>query len=274
MNESMWVMPSSMPMAPKSALIRNLETVNDENFDASYHYNYYKNHYYQPLNVLSNSIPIIDVSRPIFEIPSLATRALEMLKSPRNRMSPNEQQQPQLHNNINYVHNNTNVSSSSSKLITNNIMTNGNHMMTTCNNKMMENIGEKGKVIDEEMMEEYCRVITPENKLKEESEEVCFRILECLAMRDKWLFKISEERRPENRRDLREAACTSEIYGYDAFTYVDLPVSNIYYELEKGLFHVYDDESKSLERFPLPGTAYEFFKDMHYILKVSKTYEL
>jgi AMP deaminase len=38
------------------------------------------------------------------------------------------------------------------------------------------------------LYDDYCRVITPENLLTEESEEVCNMLLACMEMRRKWLF--------------------------------------------------------------------------------------
>ena len=48
------------------------------------------------------------------------------------------------------------------------------------------------------MFDDYCRVITPENLLTEESEEVCAMLVECLELRRKWLFK--PQFTPEQRR--------------------------------------------------------------------------
>lgn len=38
------------------------------------------------------------------------------------------------------------------------------------------------------LYDDYCRVITPENLLTDESEEVCAMLLECMELRRKWLF--------------------------------------------------------------------------------------
>jgi len=38
------------------------------------------------------------------------------------------------------------------------------------------------------LYDDYCRVITPENLLTEESEEVCAMLLQCMELRKKYLF--------------------------------------------------------------------------------------
>jgi hypothetical protein len=48
------------------------------------------------------------------------------------------------------------------------------------------------------LYDDYCRVITPENLLTEESEEVCAMLVECLELRRKWLFTPAAN--PEQRR--------------------------------------------------------------------------
>ena len=48
------------------------------------------------------------------------------------------------------------------------------------------------------LYDDYCRVITPENLLTDESEEVCTMLMECLELRRKWLFRTQV--RPELRK--------------------------------------------------------------------------
>lgn len=51
-----------------------------------------------------------------------------------------------------------------------------------------------GKAIEQAavLYDDYCRVITPENLLTEETEEVCAMLVECLELRRKWLFKPAD----------------------------------------------------------------------------------
>jgi hypothetical protein len=58
------------------------------------------------------------------------------------------------------------------------------------------------------MFDDYCRVITPENLLTEESEEVCAMLVECLELRRKWLFQ--PQLKPEQRR-VRGSARTAYV---------------------------------------------------------------
>jgi hypothetical protein len=48
------------------------------------------------------------------------------------------------------------------------------------------------------LYDDYCRVITPENLLTEESEEVCAMLLQCMELRKKWLFTSATN--PEQRK--------------------------------------------------------------------------
>ena len=52
---------------------------------------------------------------------------------------------------------------------------------------------------DPDLHEDYCRVITPENSMSEEAEEICFKLLEAMKLRDKWFFQTAEYRKPANK---------------------------------------------------------------------------
>eukprot|EP00803_Ostreobium_quekettii_P007072 evm.model.scf_2483.1 EVM.evm.TU.scf_2483.1 scf_2483:1820-9003(+) len=131
-----------------------------------------------------------------------------------------------------------------------------------------QSVIEHGKAIeDAARMEEYGRVITPEALLTEESEDVCLRILECLAKRDKWMFKIAPERRPENRKDMGEAAYPSDISGPFCWTFNPLPFCQLNARIVDGVYHVYKEDS-SQTMFPLPGDLGDFINDVQHILKI------
>eukprot|EP00803_Ostreobium_quekettii_P008377 evm.model.scf_907.2 EVM.evm.TU.scf_907.2 scf_907:13163-20301(+) len=133
-----------------------------------------------------------------------------------------------------------------------------------------QSVIERGKAIeDAARMEEYGRVITPEALLTDESEDVCLRILECLSMRDKWLFQVAPERRPENRKNMGEAAYPSDITGPFCWNFTPLPVCHLNFTMANGVYHVHkENDDPPATQFPLPGNLEEFIADLQYILKV------
>jgi hypothetical protein len=62
------------------------------------------------------------------------------------------------------------------------------------------------------LYDDYCRVITPENLLTDESEEVCTMLMECLELRRKWLFR--PQVRPEQRKVSAGMLCKSLVGLY------------------------------------------------------------
>ena len=121
--------------------------------------------------------------------------------------------------------------------------------------------------------EEYCRVITPENSMSEESEEVCSKILESLDLREKWLFQVAENRHPANRtvhcslaslvssvffvfKNLADAVFPSDIPDYSPLAYVPLSPTTLKFAMEDGVFRIKENISGK-EMFSLPGQRYD-----------------
>eukprot|EP00879_Flechtneria_rotunda_P026859 GHRR01028695.1.p1 GENE.GHRR01028695.1~~GHRR01028695.1.p1 ORF type:complete len:496 (+),score=186.07 GHRR01028695.1:256-1743(+) len=131
-----------------------------------------------------------------------------------------------------------------------------------------DKLADTGKAIEQAatMYDDYCRVITPENLLTEESEEVCAMLVECLELRRKWLFK--PQLTPEQRRHEQEAAVPADV-DPEPFSYRPLPRSNHTYAMVDGVVRVWPDKRSvpGQDLFPLPGTAADFFTDMHRVLR-------
>eukprot|EP00210_Caulerpa_lentillifera_P000119 g114.t1 len=117
------------------------------------------------------------------------------------------------------------------------------------------------------LQEDYCRVITPEGSLSEESESVCVKILESLELRRKWLFQVAQHRRPENKPNLKEAVYPSDCDGYDPFSFVPLRRSSKDFGIVCGIYQVYEDDSKEQTMFSLPGCASEYFNALQQMTK-------
>ncbi|GMH37954.1 hypothetical protein BSKO_05838 [Bryopsis sp. KO-2023] len=131
-------------------------------------------------------------------------------------------------------------------------------------------IMDRGKAIEEAaLVEDYCRVITPETQLTEEYEDVCLTVVECLTLREKWLFEVREDLKPENMKKSTEVARPSELHGKDPFQYIPLPKSDLEYTLVDGVFQVGKAPDDPNPKFCVPGTANDFFKDLHHMCKVS-----
>eukprot|EP00878_Enallax_costatus_P016118 GHUV01016904.1.p1 GENE.GHUV01016904.1~~GHUV01016904.1.p1 ORF type:complete len:746 (+),score=242.14 GHUV01016904.1:255-2492(+) len=133
-----------------------------------------------------------------------------------------------------------------------------------------DKLADTGKAIEQAatMFDDYCRVITPENLLTEESEEVCAMLVECLELRRKWLFK--PQFTPEQRRHEPEAAAPLEIDS-EPFRYRPLPKSTQAYTMVDGVVRVWADKQSMMsgapDLYPIPGTAADFFTDMHRVLR-------
>ena len=80
------------------------------------------------------------------------------------------------------------------------------------------------------------------------------------CLRAKWLFKprVTPERMPK----LREVASVSEL-GTEQFQWTPQKASSFHFEMQDGVVTVREDESKSESLFEIPGTAFDFFSDMH-----------
>lgn len=129
-------------------------------------------------------------------------------------------------------------------------------------------LAQSGKAIEQaaSSIEDYCRITTPETVLNEEMEEVCGMLVEALEMRKKWLFQPAVTL--EARRFELEATVPSEIFS-DPLIYKPCPKSQHTFQMVNGVMEVYEDATSSENLFPVPGTAQEFFTDMHRILRYS-----
>ncbi|GIL84466.1 hypothetical protein Vretimale_19007 [Volvox reticuliferus] len=118
--------------------------------------------------------------------------------------------------------------------------------------------------------DEYSRVITPETAMTDEVEEVCGSLVECLELRKHWLFRPALS--AEARRHEPEAAVPSDIIP-DPFMYEPMPQSGYTFRMVDGVMAVYgpEDGDQLDNLFPVPGTASEFFTDMHRILRYASS---
>ena len=80
------------------------------------------------------------------------------------------------------------------------------------------------------------------------------------ACRDKWLFtaRVSPA---EQHPGMPEVAAPSLING-DPFTWEPQPVAPYDFEMQDGVFRVYDNAAHTSEPFPVPGNSFDFFSDM------------
>lgn len=81
-----------------------------------------------------------------------------------------------------------------------------------------------------------------------------------MICRDKWLFaaRVSPA---EQHPGMEEAAAPSHING-DPFDWKPQPVAPFDFEMQDGVFRVYDDASHTSQPFPVPGNSFDFFSDM------------
>lgn len=78
--------------------------------------------------------------------------------------------------------------------------------------------------------------------------------------RDKWLFaaRVSPA---EQHPGMQEAAAPSHING-DPFEWEPQPVAPFDFEMQDGVFRVFDNAAHTSEPFPVPGNSFDFFSDM------------
>jgi len=78
--------------------------------------------------------------------------------------------------------------------------------------------------------------------------------------RDKWLFtaRVSPA---EQHPGMPEVAAPSLING-DPFKWEPQPVAPYDFEMQDGVFRVYDNAAHTSEPFPVPGNSFDFFSDM------------
>ncbi|EFN59016.1 hypothetical protein CHLNCDRAFT_137692 [Chlorella variabilis] len=124
----------------------------------------------------------------------------------------------------------------------------------------------EGRIIEDAAMhEQYVRVITPEPTPTEETEEVCHLLRQALDMRHRWLFR--QQYSPEQLAHLPEAVTVTQVYG-DPFSWQEQDVLPCELEMVEGVMQMWADDSREQQVFAPPGTATEFFSDMHWLLKV------
>jgi len=122
----------------------------------------------------------------------------------------------------------------------------------------------QGKAIEDAAMQEhYSRVLTPETLPTEEQEDVAALLKECLDMRDKWLWRDA----PEVPHECGEVTCVSDLRP-DPLSYKPAAPSEHDFAMVGGVMHVWTDDTHEELLCAPPGTAVEFFTDMHQMLKV------
>lgn len=62
---------------------------------------------------------------------------------------------------------------------------------------------------------------------------------------------------------LKEVASMSELATAQQFQWTPQQASSHHFEMQDGVVTVWEDESKSKSPFQIPGTAFDFFSDMH-----------
>ena len=155
----------------------------------------------------------------------------------------------------------------------------------------------EGRIIeDAATAERYCRVITPEPAASEETEEVCLLLAECVGLRERWLFQPATP--PSADPDAPEAAAPSDTWGErgrgpfdwtpaDAALAAGADGAAGAWEVRMvdGVFTVFPrhqaaasptpptpsrpEPPAAAPLFAPPGSATDFFTDMHRVLKVA-----
>lgn len=128
-------------------------------------------------------------------------------------------------------------------------------------------LASEGRMIEDAALhEQYSKVILPEPLATEETEEVCWLLQRALDLRKHWVFK--PVRGPESVSHLPEATLMSECIGTNPFSWSPQPVAPYRAEMVDGVMTVYDIHTGG-KRFCPPGSAVDFFSDMHWLLKIS-----
>eukprot|EP00250_Pteridium_aquilinum_P005836 c15864_g1_i1 orf=2-1156(-) len=96
-----------------------------------------------------------------------------------------------------------------------------------------------------------------------EEEEVCRMMQECLALRQKYVFR--ERAAPWDKETITDPSTPKR--NPDPFYYEQEPASKHVFQMIDGVVHVYTNEEAEQELFPV-FSATEFFTDMHRILKI------
>eukprot|EP00249_Psilotum_nudum_P014552 c24883_g1_i1 orf=498-3221(+) len=93
--------------------------------------------------------------------------------------------------------------------------------------------------------------------------EVCLMLQECLALRQKYVFR--ENVAPWEKEQIIDPSTPKP--NPDPFHYEQEPVSKHIFKMKDGVVHVYPDDEATEELFPV-ASATEFFTDLHRILKI------
>ncbi|KAJ7567949.1 hypothetical protein O6H91_01G013300 [Diphasiastrum complanatum] len=105
--------------------------------------------------------------------------------------------------------------------------------------------------------------VTPNEPPSDEEEEVCLMMQECLALREKYVFK--EKMRPWHTEEIADPNTPKP--NPDPFSYEPEVASKHFFHMEDGVVHVYADEEEKEELFPV-ADATTFFTDLHRILRI------
>lgn len=105
--------------------------------------------------------------------------------------------------------------------------------------------------------------ITPIDAPTSEEEEVCLMMQECLALRDKYVFR--EKVVPWEREITTDPSTPKR--NPKPFCFEDEPASEHNFQMEDGVVHVYPNKESREELFPV-ADATTFFTDVHRILRI------
>ncbi|KAJ7519785.1 hypothetical protein O6H91_20G055400 [Diphasiastrum complanatum] len=105
--------------------------------------------------------------------------------------------------------------------------------------------------------------VTPIEAPSEEEEEVCILMQECLALREKYVYR--ERVHPWDKEEIIDPSTPKP--NPDPFQYEPEVASKHVCRMEDGVIHVYPDGEAKEELFPV-ADATMFFTDMHRILRI------
>ncbi len=128
----------------------------------------------------------------------------------------------------------------------------------------------EGRIIEDAALhEQYSRVILPDPASSEETEEVAWLLQRALDARHKWLFKPVQGN--ETLVNLPEIHRMHEcIMDGNPFAWVTEQAAPLTCEMVNGVMQIKDAATGTpLPQFAPPGTAHDFFSEMHWLLKIS-----
>eukprot|EP01018_Ginkgo_biloba_P003890 Gb_35523 [translate_table: standard] len=106
--------------------------------------------------------------------------------------------------------------------------------------------------------------ITPIEAPTTEEEEVCWMMQECLALRDKYVFR--EKVLPWEKEIITDPSTPKA--NPDPFYYETEPASEHCFQMEDGVVHVYPNKNSKEDLFPVADST-TFFTDLHRILRIT-----